>query len=629
MLIRFFSILEICAARLCRLIAACFIVTGLLLSNSHAATLSADLEVQLVRSVSTSWQTVALANSYTSAIPICTYNLISFSGANPNYDYPPAVVRIRNITSNSIDVRLQGWEDAAAATADVHCLIADTGAHKLPSGTKFEAHSVLSDQTSGRYSTDGAWNQALLEDVSSTLINTYTNPVVLGQVISYNDNRASVFHTSDCESRQTEPFNSGFADGICVGKHIGQIAGNRNSETIGYLVAETGSGTANGIAYELARGGDAIAGNSGGNVGYSYLVAGDYSIGVASQVGEDGGDGSWAVLYGADPLPVGNLVLAVDEETVNADTSRNHTKEIVDYWVFGAAEITLQKKVVNDSGGTATESDFKLGASGPESISGFTGDSAITDVSVAPGYYSLEESGPAGYTGTWSCTGGSLTGASITLKVGDDVVCTLVNDDILVPPTEAYLTLEKKVVNDNGGDAVDADFKLIYDNGAGSSGAGAEGDAAVTAVIVAPGLYKLTEGSVLGYALIEISCTGTDTDGMDGLEIDAGEKVTCTFVNDDKGVDLIIDKQVNDLSPNVGGVVTFTIKVINNGPDNATDVHIVDVVKPGFSYVAASMTGGDVMVDTSPAGTGLDWGITNLAPGASVTLTFQATVSPP
>ena len=629
MLIRLCNKLQLCLVRLCRLVAACFIFTALLLSKSHAAVLSADLEVQLIASVSTSWQTVSLNNSYTSAIPICTYNLTSFSGANPNYDYPPAVVRIRNIASNSFDVRIQGWEDSAAATANVHCLIADTGAHTLPGGTKFEAHSVVSDQTSGRNATDGAWSQALLENVSSTLINTYAAPVVLGQVISYNDNRASVFHTTDCESRQREPFNAGFADGICVGKHIGQIAGSRNSETIGYLVAETGSGSANGISYELARGGDAVAGNSGGNAGYPYPVGGDYTIGVASQVGEDGGDGSWAVLYGADPLPVDTLVLAVDEETVAGDTSRHHTKEIVDYWVFGTAQITLLKKVINDSGGVASESDFELGASGPDNISGFTGDAAITDSSVASGSYSLKESGPAGYIGTWSCSGGSLSGTSITINVGDDVVCTLTNDDIFVPPPEAYLTLEKKVVNDNGGSAVDADFKLIYDNGAGVNGAGAEGDVSVTAVVVTPGLYKLTEGPVQGYTLIDISCTGIDSDGTDGLKIDAGEKVTCTFVNDDIGIDLEIDKQVNDLSPNVGDVVTFIIKVRNNGPDNATDVHIVDVVKPGFSYIAASMTGGNTMLDASPAGTGLDWGITNLASGASVTLTFQATVSPP
>lgn len=132
-----------------------------------------------------------------------------------------------------------------------------------------------------------------------------------------------------------------------------------------------------------------------------------------------------------------------------------------------------------------------------------------------------------------------------------------------------------------------------------------------------------------GYTLLEIACSGIDTDGKDGLNIAAGENVKCVFVNDDKGVDLEVVKLVSDSSPNVGDVVTFTIKVKNRGPDTANDVHITDVVLPGFSYVSASMTGGDTRVDTSPVGTGLDWGIATLAVGTTVTLTFQATVTAP
>jgi len=60
------------------------------------------------------------------------------------------------------------------------------------------------------------------------------------------------------------------ADGICVGKHIGMINGSRASETIGYIVGETGSGTINNVFYELAKGADSIAGNNTSNVGYTY-----------------------------------------------------------------------------------------------------------------------------------------------------------------------------------------------------------------------------------------------------------------------------------------------------------------------------------------------------------------------
>jgi len=289
----------------------------------------------------------------------------------------------------------------------------------------------------------------------------------------------------------------------------------------------------------------------------------------------------------------------------------------------------LIKKVVNDSGGTAVESDFKLGASGPQSITGFTGDDEITNANVAPGNYSLDEGGPSGYTGTWSCTAGTLAGNALTLNAGDEAICTLTNDDNVVVQKEAFLTLTKKVVNDNGGDAVGSDFKLSFDDGSGTSGTGVPGDAAITGVVVPPGVYNLDELIVPGYTLLEIGCSGSDADGTDGLKISAGENVVCTFVNDDQGVDLEILKLVSDSSPNVGDVVTFTIKVKNSGPDTANDVHITDVVLPGFSYVGASMTGGDTRVDTSPVGTGLDWEIATLAVGVTVTLTFQATVTAP
>jgi len=335
------------------------------------------------------------------------------------------------------------------------------------------------------------------------------------------------------------------------------------------------------------------------------------------------------VLYGADPLPPNQIVQAVDEEIFAGDTTRNHTREIVDYWVFGTAELTLKKQVINDNSGTAVVADFILSASGSGSITGVTGDAAITDASVAPGTYSLSETGPTGYAGTWTCIGATLVGASVTLGAGDDAECTLVNDDIYVPPPKSFLTLVKQVVNDDGGTAVDGDFTLSFDDGAGASGSGATGDGAVTSVDVPPGSYVLNEVPVSGYTLTNISCDGLDTDGVDGLTIIAGENITCTFVNDDKGVDLEVQKSVSDTAPNVGDVVTFSVVVTNSGPHDATDVSVVDVVKQGFSYVSGSIAGGDSMDDSSPAGTGLDWGIANLASGASETLTFQATVLPP
>ena len=599
---------------------------ALFAGKASALVLTPYFESVLVPNVSTSWTTVSLDNVYTNAIPVCTYVLGTFAGSAPNYTNLPAVTRIRNIGSSSFQLRIQGWENAAASTADVHCMVMDEGAHTLPDGRLVEAHSVLSDKTSGQFSTDGAWSQSILEDVSASIVHSYTNPVVVGQVMSYNDARASVIYISDCDARQNHPFMAGMADGICVGKHIGQIADTRNPETVGYIVGEAGSGTVNNVFYELAFGADVVAGNNAGNNGASYALSKHHTMAVLTQGAEDGGNGSWAVLYGDSPLTASAMGLAVDEEIFTGDQSRNHTREPVYYWAFAGAEITLVKTLINDDGGTATLNDFVLSAVGPDTIAGINGTAAVTKAVVQPGTYTVSESTMPGYiANTWVCTGASSTsGNKIALQGGDHATCTIINDD----EKFSTLTLVKDLTNDAGGNAVVADFTLSF-SGGGTSGSGVTGDATITAVTIPPSTYTLTESNVPGYMLDGIKCDGSDSDGSDGVDVEPGEKVTCYFINNDQGVDLTIAKSVSNTAPNIGDTITFTLLVSNSGPNVATNVHVIDPVPAGFSYVAPSMSGGDVRDDSAPNGTGLDWTINTLPAGSSTSLTFRATVLAP
>ena len=292
---------------------------------AYGQQLTSDLEIKLVPNVGASWQTVQLENTYSDAIVVCTYNL-------PSASAPPAVTRIQSITSTSFQVRIQQFENSSVVTASsVHCVIADEGAYNS-GGLKYEARKVLSDGTSG-LSVPGTWSVANTEDVTSAITQTYANPHVVGQVMSFNDANASVFWNFDCEARGNGAFFSGQADGICVGKHIGQINNTRASETLGYIVIEAGTGTVNDISFAAAVGPDTGAG-VGNNPPYNYSVSGDFDIGILSNAGEDGGQGGWAILYGADPLPTNQISWAIDEETVAGDTSRTHTSENVGYWVF-------------------------------------------------------------------------------------------------------------------------------------------------------------------------------------------------------------------------------------------------------------------------------------------------------
>ena len=84
-------------------------------------------------------------------------------------------------------------------------------------------------------------------------------------------------------------------------------------------------------------------GASQGLCGILRRRGGEYGL-----AGQNGGQGGWAVLYGLDPLPNGAINLAVEEETVDGDTSRSHTNEEIDYGVFRnnqTAEINVTKTV--------------------------------------------------------------------------------------------------------------------------------------------------------------------------------------------------------------------------------------------------------------------------------------------
>ncbi|TCI96009.1 collagen-binding domain-containing protein [Aeromicrobium sp. IC_218] len=238
----------------------------------------------------------------------------------------------------------------------------------------------------------------------------------------------------------------------------------------------------------------------------------------------------------------GNVVAA---SFVHGDAPRGTPREIHDFPFATtlscaaapppSAELTLVKQVVNDDDGAAAPDDFTLDADGPVDVEGETGTADVTDVVVPPGDYDLSESGPAGYeTDGWTCDGGTLTDDTVTLVDGDDVTCTIVNDDVPVGPAplpSPELTLVKEVVNDDGGTAEPGDFTLAADGP--TPVAGVTGDAAVTDATVGAGEYDLSEvGPTDDYDPSAWTCTDGTLDG-DVLTLADGDDATCTIVNDD------------------------------------------------------------------------------------------------
>jgi uncharacterized repeat protein (TIGR01451 family)/LPXTG-motif cell wall-anchored protein/fimbrial isopeptide formation D2 family protein len=190
-------------------------------------------------------------------------------------------------------------------------------------------------------------------------------------------------------------------------------------------VVNDDGGTAAATEWTLTADGPSdISGATGdATVTGAAVLAGEYALGETGPAGYSAG--AWSCEGGS--LDGSTLTLEVGEDAVCTIVNDDI-----------APLLTLVKQVVNDDGGDLGTADFPLTAEGPDTITGVSGDPAVTAVAVTAGEYALSETTAAGYTaGAWSCVGGSLDGSTLTLGVGDEVVCTIVNDDL---PVDLALT---------------------------------------------------------------------------------------------------------------------------------------------------------------------------------------------
>jgi hypothetical protein len=210
--------------------------------------------------------------------------------------------------------------------------------------------------------------------------------------------------------------------------------------------------------------------------------------------------------------------------------------------------LKLVKSVVNDNGGSATSGDWSLAATGTSASFTDLGSSTTFHVVTAGVQYALSESPNPGTgystTGIWSCTGGGsfVSPDKIALAAAEQVTCTITNNDN--PPS---LTLNKVVVNDNGGTRPESDWNLTATGALGSptnlSGPGAAGSADVTSgATFKADTYTLAEtGTYAGYTNgTTYSCVKTPAGGSAGAPVVSnsitlanGDSAICTITNND------------------------------------------------------------------------------------------------
>jgi PKD repeat protein len=283
-------------------------------------------ETGVLTNVGDAWQTVPLSFSYTNMVVVTTPLLSSGSQL-------PVVTRIDNASGNSFDLRVQGFSGNVPAGYAVHYLVVEAGTYTLANdGVQMEAGTFTSTLTAGV----GNWSTE-----ARSYQQAYSLPVVLGQVMSYNDPNWSVFWANG-SGRGDSPTDLDFNAGKNVGEDPNTVRAN---ETLGYVVFETGNGTLNGTAFDAGVGSDIVKALENSANGYLYPLNGlsNPEVAIVSMGGGmDALDGGWPILFGSNPVNSTGLNLLIDEDQV-VNTERRHSTESVAFVAFEGLSPRLRK----------------------------------------------------------------------------------------------------------------------------------------------------------------------------------------------------------------------------------------------------------------------------------------------
>lgn len=142
----------------------------------------------------------------------------------------PITVRVRNVTPNSFEARIDEWEylDGRHGREDVSYMVVEAGSYTLPDGTKIKAGLSQVNHRWANVNFSGAGN--------------FTSaPVVLSQVMTTNENVAVT-------TRHRSVGTQGFEVRVQEEQAADRI---HAIETVGWIAIEVGQGSYNGLDFEV------------------------------------------------------------------------------------------------------------------------------------------------------------------------------------------------------------------------------------------------------------------------------------------------------------------------------------------------------------------------------------------
>jgi prepilin-type N-terminal cleavage/methylation domain-containing protein len=248
-----------------------------------------------------SWQTFNLANTYDSNGPVVTATLWEKNNTDT-----PVSVRIRNITENTFEARLEAPLDNfapvnATYSESVDYLAVEDGAWILDNDT----HTRIEAQ---RFNTDNCTGS----DVVTYDLDYDSQPIFLHQLMSANDTRWITTWGANTAASAEIGLEAAEATGACP---------QTSEETVGYIIIEdVGTDNIGGNEFSTYIASD-IAGHDDGCFSAGTYYTTPLAIGSLSNKTDT--DGGWLVRCGATANDVSFHV----EEDQDADTERGHSTE--------------------------------------------------------------------------------------------------------------------------------------------------------------------------------------------------------------------------------------------------------------------------------------------------------------
>jgi hypothetical protein len=342
--------------------------------------------------------TVNLDNAYISPVVVCSVQY--------NNSTIPVVARVSNVTSTSFDVRLQNPSDDVVAAENVSYVVVEEGTWTVD-GADLEAQTYLSTVTDE----DGSW-----VGEAQSYGQSYTNPVVLGQVMSENDPDWSAFWCQGA-SREYPPSASALRTGKMVAEDTDTT---RADEIIGFIVFEAGHGAIGGVEFEAFAGADSVQGVDDSPpyvYDFNTSFASVPEVVVVTQAGMAGPNGGWAQSHGPIAASSTSLYLSIDEDQIGDTERSRYFAERVGYVVFDSdaglgPTITIAGTPLSAFGSV-------LGTPSAEQSYTVSGNNLTDDITItAPSDFEISLTSGSGFgpSLTLSQSGGSVAETSIYVR---------------------------------------------------------------------------------------------------------------------------------------------------------------------------------------------------------------------